>query len=140
MRFVTGSCGIADDMTNRRAVVVLAIAQTVVWAGLFYVFPALLLRWEQFYGWSKAELTAGITLALFLSAFAAPVAGRLIDHGKGPLMMAASSVIGGLCLAGLSQVTTIYQFYIVWGLIGVMLAGCLYEPCFALITLSLIHI
>ena len=26
------------------------------------------------------------------------------------------------------------EFYLVWALLGVIMAGCLYEPCFALIT------
>ena len=35
----------------------LAIGQTLAWALIYYVFPALLLRWEQELGWSKADLT-----------------------------------------------------------------------------------
>jgi hypothetical protein len=121
-------------MIKDRAILFLAIAQTLVWAALYYLFPALLLRWEESFGWSKADLTAAVTLAIFVSAFAAPLAGKLIDVGKGALMMAASTFLGGLCLIWLSLVTRLVEFYLVWGLIGVMMAGCLYEPCFALIT------
>ena len=103
-------------------------------AGLFYTFPALLLRWEMSFGWSKAELTAAITLAVFVSAFVAPLAGKIIDMGKGHIMMTLSTVLGGLCLIALSMVTELSQFYVVWGLMGVMMAGSMYEPCFALIT------
>ncbi len=121
-------------MIKDRAIIFLAVGQTLVWAGLFYLFPALLLRWEQSLGWSKADLTAAITLAIFVSAFVAPLAGRLIDTGKGALMMAGSTLLGGFCLIALSFVTELREFYLVWGLIGVMMAGCLYVPCFALIT------
>lgn len=121
-------------MTKDRAIIYLAIAQTLVWAGLYYLFPALLVRWEQSFGWSKADLTGAITLAIFVSAFIAPLAGRLIDSGKGALMMAGSTFLGGICLVALSFVTAQREFYLVWGLIGVMMAGCLYEPCFTLIT------
>ena len=121
-------------MARHRAIIFLALGQTLVWAGLYYVFPALLIRWEQSLGWSRADLTAAITLAVFLSALASPLAGRLIDAGRGPLMMAVATALGGLCLAGLSMVSQLWQFYLVWALIGVLLAGCLYEPCFALIT------
>jgi MFS family permease len=121
-------------MIKDRAILFLAIGQTLVWAGLYYLFPSLLLRWEESFGWSKADLTAAITLAIFVSAFAAPLAGRLIDAGRGALMMAASTFLGGLCLIWLSLVTELIEFYLVWGLIGVLMAGCLYEPCFALIT------
>ena len=121
-------------MIKDRPVIFLALAQTLVWAGLYYLFPALLVRWEQSLGWSKADLTAAITLAIFVSAFMAPFAGRLIDAGKGALMMAGSTLLGGLCLLALSIVTELREFYLVWSLIGVAMAGCLYEPCFALLT------
>jgi MFS family permease len=121
-------------MIKDRAILYLAIGQTLVWAALYYLFPALLLRWEESLGWSKADLTAAVTLAIFVSAFTAPLAGKLIDAGKGALMMAVSTLLGGLCLIWLSLVTQLIEFYLVWGLIGVMMAGCLYEPCFALIT------
>jgi len=121
-------------MIKDRAILFLAIAQTLVWAALYYLFPALLLRWEESLGWSKVDLTAAVTLAIFVSAFAAPLAGKLIDAGKGALMMAVSTFLGGLCLIWLSLVTHLIEFYLVWGLIGVMMAGCLYEHCFALIT------
>jgi MFS family permease len=121
-------------MSRDRPIIYLALGQTVVWAGLYYVFPALLVRWEQSLGWSKADLTAAITLAVFISALCSPFAGRLIDAGKGARMMAGCTILGGLCLFTLSFVTTLTQFYLVWGAIGMALAGCLYEPCFALIT------
>ena len=112
----------------------LAVAQMLVWACLYYSFPALLLHWENSLGWSRSDLTAAFTIALFVSAFCSPIYGRLIDSGKGALMMTCASVLGGCCLLLLTQVTKLWQFYLLWGFIGVCLAGCLYEPCFALIT------
>ena len=121
-------------MIKDRAIILLAVAQTLVWAGFYYLFPAMLLRWEQSLGWSKTDLTAAITLAIFISAIAAPLAGRLIDRGKGALMMTASSFLGAICLIWLSLVTSKIEFYAIWSLLGLIMAGCLYEPCFALIT------
>lgn len=116
------------------AILLMAAGQILVWAGLYYVFPALLLKWEQSLGWSKADLTAAITLAVFVSAFASPYVGRLIDNGKGPELMAGSNLLGGICLFTVSLITEQWQFYLAWGLIGLALAGSLYEPCFALVT------
>jgi len=117
-----------------RPILLLAIAQTLIWACIYYSFPALLLHWEQSFGWSRADLTAAITLAVFISAFSSPLGGRLIDAGKGPQMMTAAAVLGGVCLMLLSLVEQLWQFYLVWGVIGLCMAGGLYEPCFALIT------
>ncbi|MBO9452855.1 MFS transporter [Tropicibacter sp. R16_0] len=121
-------------MKRDTAVLLLALGQTLVWASLYYIFPALLLRWESDLGWSKADLTAAITIAVLVSAAASPLAGRIIDHGKGALMLGLSSLIGGVGLILLSGVTEKWQFFAVWVLIGLATSGCLYEPCFALIT------
>lgn len=117
-----------------RPILLLAIAQTLIWACIYYSFPGLLLHWEASLGWSRAELTAAITLAVFVSAFASPLYGRLIDAGHGARMMAGAAALGGVCMIGLSQVAELWQFYLCWGLIGLCMAGALYEPCFALIT------
>ena len=121
-------------MTDSKPILYLAIAQTLVWAGFYYLFPALLLRWETELTWSKTELTAAITLAILISALFAPLAGRIIDIGKGALMMTLSSFLGAICLIWLSLVTAKAEFYLIWALLGAIMAGCLYEPCFALIT------
>ena len=117
-----------------RPILLLAIAQTLIWACIYYSFPALLLHWEASLGWSRADLTGAVTLAIFMSAFCSPLYGRLIDSGKGPQMMTAASVLGGLCMMSLALVTELWQFYSLWAVIGVCMAGSLYEPCFALIT------
>ena len=97
------------------AIYLLAIGQTFAWASIYYVFPALLLRWEQDLGWSKADLTAAITMAILVSALVSPVAGRIIDRGHGPILVGVAALIGGLGLVLLSFVNQQWQFYTVWG-------------------------
>ena len=77
-----------------RPILLLAVAQTLVWACIYYSFPALLLYWESSLGWSRADLTAAVTLAIFVSAFCSPLYGRLIDSGRGAQMMAGASLPG----------------------------------------------
>jgi len=112
----------------------LAVAETLSWACLFYVFPALLLRWKESLGWSISQLSIGFTLALITSAITGMFAGRIIDSGHSRKLMTFSVVIGAFLLALLPTVTVIWQFYLIWLLIGCTLAGCLYEPCFSYLT------
>ena len=119
---------------KNRPILLLALAEMLIWACIYYSFPALLLHWEQSLGWSRADLTGAITLAVFVSAFCSPLYGRLIDAGKGALMMTAAAVIGGGCMMLLSLIDQLWQFYLLWAVIGMCMAGSLYEPCFALIT------
>src|SRR3546814_4931259 len=100
----------------------LASAQTIVWAWLFYSFPALILRWETDFGWAKAELTGAVTLSIALSAVFSPLAGRLIDRGLGRQVLAGGALAGGLCIGLVGLVQSLWQFYALWCLIGVATA------------------
>lgn len=123
-----------DRAGFRRIVLSIAVAETVVWAALYYSFPALLLEWERDLGWSKTELSGAFTLALIVSAVLAPVVGRLIDRNLGRYAFTGSAVLGGVLIASLALVESLWAFYLVWAAIGACMAGCLYEPCFALLT------
>ena len=112
----------------------MAVGQTLAWAGLFYIFPALLTRWETEFGWGREILTFAFSGALMVAAIAGVLAGRIIDRGKSRLLLSGSAVLGAALLASLPQVTTPTQFYLVWLGLGMAMAGCLYEPCFAYLT------
>ena len=118
----------------KRIVWPLAVAQTLLWAGFYYLFPALLGAWEQDLGWSKAELAGALTSSMLLAAVLAPLAGRQIDRGRGRALFAGAALTGAVLLATLSQVTELWQFYAVWIGLGIAMAGALYEPCFAILT------
>ena len=136
----TGSAGMSEEPRGagrggRRArVLAMALGQGLVWAGMFYSFPALLPHWERGLGWSKASLSGAFTLALLLSAVAAPAAGRLIDRGHGVTLLGSSALLGALLLLALSQAEAVWHFYLIWMGLGVVMAGALYEPCFAHLT------
>lgn len=123
-----------SDAQFRRVVWPLAVAETLVWAGFYYIFPALLRVWERDFPWSKVEIAGALTVALLISAVLAPVAGRIIDRGRGRLQFIASTLFGAAMLVLLSRVTELWEFYTVWAGLGVAMAGCLYEPCFAVLT------
>ncbi len=114
--------------------IALAVAETIVWAGLFYTFPVLLLRWESDFGWGRDVIALAFTISLAASALFAPLAGRIIDTGYGAAMLPLAAAAGGLGLLGLSLVDARPAFFALWAVIGAASAFCLYEPCFAFIT------
>ena len=114
----------------------LAIAETIVWAAMYYAFPALLPTWERELGWSKAELSFAFTLSLVVSASLVPVAGRLIDRGLAREIFAGGAVLGAVLLALLSVVTELWQFFCIWVGLGVAMSSTLYEACFAVLVRS----
>lgn len=118
----------------QRAAFPLAIAQTLTWASLYYSFPALLPTWQGALGWSKSELSGAFTLALVVSAVAAPLAGTLIDRGYGRSVLAGGMALGALLLMVLPAVGEVWQFYLLWAGIGLAMSASLYEACFTVIT------
>ena len=114
----------------------LAIAETIVWAAMYYAFPALLPEWERDLGWSKTELSVAFTLSLLVSASLVPVAGRLIDRGLARTIFTGGALLGAVLLALLSAVTELWQFYCIWIGLGVAMSGTLYEACFAVLVRS----
>lgn len=112
----------------------LMLSETVIWAAIFYSFPALVLHWQEEFGWSATSTMGAFSLALALQGLAAPHVGRLIDRGGAPLAMTLGTVGALLGLAALTQVATLWQFYAVWAWLGLMMAATLYDPAFSIVT------
>ena len=123
-------------MSDVRPVILMALSQAFVWASIFYLFPALLLSWETDMGWSRAEVSAAITIAVVLSGLFAPLAGRMIDQGRSSQLMVGGAILAGTGLTVLMTADSLPIFYLAWGIIGIAMAGTLYEPCFAVVTRS----
>ena len=117
-----------------RTVLALAFAETIVWAGVFYIFPALIKHWEGYLGWEKTTIAGAFTVALVTWALCAPVAGRLIDAGHGRRLLIGGASCAGLLIGIVSLVQAPWQFYALWVALGACMAACLYEPCFAFLT------
>ena len=115
-------------------VLFLAVAQTILWAGLYYLFPALFARWELNLGFSKTAIASAFTSALIISSILAPLVGNLIDKGHGQKILIGSSILGAAGLIVLSFSSEFWVFFLTWSVIGIALSGCLYEPCFAYVT------
>lgn len=118
------------------ALIPLAVAETLVWAAFYYSFPAFLPAWEASLGWSRAEISGAFTACLVVTGLLAPRAGRLIDRGYAKQMFVGAIALGATLLALLSQATELWQFWTIWIVLGIVNAACLYEACFAIITVT----
>lgn len=109
----------------------LAVAQTLAYACLYYIFAALILAWEADLGWDRRLLALGPALAIGASALLAPLMGRAVDLGRGPEAMLAGAILGAVSLAGLAVAQTETQYLLAWLGIGLAQSASLYETCFA---------
>lgn len=116
-----------------RAVWALALGLLVIYAGVFYAYPAMLPDLLEETGWSKATLAFGPTLGSLVMAGLTPLTGRLVDRGRGAGLMVWMPVLAVVCVGALGFVTQVWQWWAVWALMGVAQAGCLYESTFAML-------
>lgn len=112
----------------------LALGQTLTYAGVYYGFAALLPDLIAATGWGLNALAFGPTLSFLVMAGMLPITGRLLDHGYGPVMMLAGPAIGAVALLGLSQAGALWHWNLGWALVGLAMSGSVYETCFALLT------
>ena len=114
-----------------RAVLVLGVTQILAWGAIFYppVLTVPLIAADR--GWSITLAMAGFSLALFTAGLVSPRVGLLIDRYGGHRVMPAGSLIGALGLVGLVYADHPVAYLAVWMVLGVAIAGSLYDPAFS---------
>jgi MFS family permease len=119
----------------RRVLWTLCLTEIVSWGVLYYAFAVLGHQIAQDTGWSIQLLTALFSAALIVSGAVGIYAGRVI-HRHGPRwVMTGGSVLATLALVVLATASTLPVFAVGWILAGVAMAGVLYAPAFAAITI-----
>jgi MFS family permease len=130
--------GASSRATDRELAVVvgsLCLTQIVSWGVLYYAFPVLLTSISDDTGWSKTSLTATFSGALLIAGLAGIPAGRLL-HQVGPrTVMTAGSVLATLSVLAVAAAPDRAVFTAAWAAIGVAMAGTLYAPAFAAVTI-----
>jgi cyanate permease len=112
----------------------LAVTETVSWGVLYYAFAIFLTPIKEARGWSTLELTGAFSLALAVSAVAAPIVGRWLDAHSPRVLMTGGSALGALLVYAWSRVQTLAELYLVFAGIGLAMAAVLYESAFIVLT------
>ena len=97
------------------------ISGLFLWSFGLYIDPI-----EEKFGWSRAEVSLGISIALLASGLASPLVGKLTDR-RGPrftLLLGGVVYAGGLAL--LATTNALWQWYLFLGVVGVSLAMTLF--------------
>jgi MFS family permease len=110
---------------------VLGITQILAWAVIFYppVLTVPLIAAER--GWSTTFTMSGLSVGLLVAGLVSPMVGILIDRHGGHWVMPFGSLAGALGLVGLTFARDPVSYLAVWMLLGVAMAGSLYDPAFA---------
>ena len=112
----------------------LATAELVSWGTLYYSFSLFVLPMQQELGWSKAELNGALSLGLLIVGMSGLPVGSWIDRHGGRLLMTLGSLGGAALLLAWSRIESLASFYLLWALMGMVLASVLYDPAFVVLT------
>jgi MFS family permease len=122
------------DRERRGVLWTLCLTEIVSWGVLYYAFAVLGHEIAADTGWSLARLTALFSLALVVSGAVGVYAGRVM-HRHGPRwVMTAGSVLAAAALVIIATAPNLMVFAAGWILAGAAMAGVLYAPAFAAIT------
>lgn len=114
-----------------RTLAVLSVTMIIAWGTLFYGITLIGPRIMAETGWSKSLIFGAFSLAMLTSGLIAPRIGGLIDRSGGRHVMAIGSVVGGVGYALLAYAANPVMLYFAYAIIGLGMAGSLYDPAFA---------
>jgi MFS family permease len=119
-------------MTSRD-IVALGIGQCVNWGVLYYAFGVLLNPLQRDLGVAGWVLASAFSLALLMSAMAAPIVGRWSDRGRGLQLVSGGGYVAASVLLLWTIVPGLPSLFLVWAMLGLCMAATLYEPAFIII-------
>jgi MFS family permease len=114
-----------------RAVPVLGITQILAWGAIFYPPVLMLPLIAQARGFSLTFAMGGFSAGLLVAGLASPTVGALIDRHGGHRVMPFGSLAGAAGLVALVYAATPAAYLAAWIVLGIALAGSLYDPAFA---------
>lgn len=89
----------------------------------FYAFSLFVTPLQHELGWGRGDVMAGFTIFFLMTGFVAPQAGRLVDRGGARLVMCAGAVITGIGFLLLHSMSTLWQYYLAYAIVGLGMAG-----------------
>lgn len=116
-----------------RAVGATGVAQVIASAGAHYLPAVIAMPASQQLGLSPAILFAGFSVALGVSAFAGPLAGKLVDRLGGRPVLMLSNIIFALGLTTLGFAQGVWSVLFAYAILGLGMATGLFEVAFSAI-------
>ena len=85
----------------------------------FWGIGIFVIPMESDLGWSRTTLFGALSIRALVGGFFAPVIGPYLDSSRGPRFLAITgSIVLGVSLIGIKYVETVWQFYLLYGVMG----------------------
>lgn len=111
----------------------LAITETLSYGIIYYVFTVFITPMQAELGWSIADITGAFSLGLLVSGFVTLPVGVWLDKYGARFLMTIASILATLLLIAWAFIDSLPMFYVIWALLGVMMAMLFYDPAFVVV-------
>jgi MFS family permease len=113
--------------------IALAITETVSWGVVFYALEIFIIPMEQEFGWTRTQIAAIRSIAIFLSGVMAFPVGYWLDKYGSRFLMTTGSILATLLVFAWAFADTLTEMYMIWICMGIVMATILYEPSFVVV-------
>jgi MFS family permease len=112
----------------------LGITTIISYGTTQYLFGVLVVPISQSFQWDRASVSGAYAAGLIISGLLGVPIGPLLDRFGARLLMSAGSALAGVALLALTQMQTLWQFYLLWsGGMGLAMALTLYPVTFTVV-------
>ena len=118
-------------MKKPLVITLLGTAQTLAWASSYYIAALLAAPMARELGLRVPTVFLAFSLALVVSAFVGPWAGRTIDRHGGRQLLMGTNLLFAMGLAGLGWAQGPWTLFAAWVVLGLAMGTGLYEAAFA---------
>ena len=106
-------------------IVITMIPAMVVHSGaVFYVFGVFYKPLIEAFGWTRSEVAVAISVYLLTLGFSAPLIGRLTDQYGAKIVIWLGALLGGSAFILLSWISSLWQFYALYFVLGIAFSAC----------------
>lgn len=117
--------------SRRVTITVMGITQILAWGSSYYLPAVLAAPIARDTGWPLPWVVGGLSCGLFVAGLFAPMVGRAIQQRGGRPVLAISSLLLAIGLAGLALSPSLPFFLASWAVIGAGMSAGLYDAAFA---------
>ncbi len=108
--------------------VVIATFINIAHAFMIYTFGIFLRPLTLEFDWDRGELSGAFSIFMLMSGVLSILSGKLCDRYGPRLLVTISGLLAGMGFLLMSQVNSLWQVYLIWGLLMGISSGCCYIP------------
>ena len=111
----------------------LLFALSLVWGGSFFLVAVIVGPVVESTGWPQGAVVGALSLAILVSGLLSPWVGTRIRRLGGRPVLVAGTLVMAAGLVLMAMAGSLPVFLAAWAVMGVGMAGALYDPLFAAI-------